>query len=125
MSCLSAPPGSAEQRRPLSPELQISEATPAEPVAVDARLLGDWLRQARVGDVFEYHRGLLTADRTAFGQVADEAARKALDRLADNVWHLAADGRVHLLQRRLAPGTFSYLAVARSPATPQHSEARR
>ena len=93
--------------------------------AVDSRVLGAWLQQARAGDVFEYHRGLLTADRTAFGQVADDAAQKALDRLADHAWHLAAEGRVHLVQRRLAPGAFSYLAVARPPATPQHSEARR
>ena len=92
---------------------------------IDSRVLDAWLQQARAGDVFEYHRGLLTADRTAFGQVADEAAQKALDRLADHAWHLAADGRVHLLQRRLAPGSFSYLAVARPPATPQHLEARR
>ena len=97
---------------------------PIEP-AIDSRVLGDWLRQARVGDVFEYHRGLLNADRTGFGQVADEAAREVLDRLANMALRLAAEGRVHLLQRRLAPGAFSYLAVARSPATLQHPEARR
>lgn len=124
MSCLSAPPGSAEQRRPLSPEMAPFKAAPVEPV-VDARVFGAWLRRARAGDAFEYHRGLLTADRTAFGQVADEATRKALDRLADMALRLAAEGRVHLLQRRLAPGAFSYLAVARSPATLQHPEARR
>lgn len=97
---------------------------PIEPV-VDARVLGAWLRQARTGDAFEYHRGLLTVDRTAFGSLASEAARDALSELAKLAWHLAAEGRVHLVQRRLAPGDFSYLAIARPPATSQHPEARR
>ena len=35
---------------------------------IDSRVLDAWLQQARAGDVFEYHRGLLTADRTAFVQ---------------------------------------------------------
>jgi len=96
-------------------------AAPIEPT-IDSRVLGAWLQQARVGDVFEYHRGLLTADR---GPLASEATRDALDQLADRAYRLAAEGRVHLLQRRLAPGAFSYLAVARSPATLQHPEARR
>jgi nucleotide-binding universal stress UspA family protein len=99
-------------------------AAPVEP-AIDSSVLGAWLQQARAGDVFEYHRGLLTVDRTAFGQLSSEAARVALDRLADLALRLAAEGRVHLMQRRLAPGAFAYLAVARSPATPQHPEAPR
>jgi hypothetical protein len=101
-------------------------AGPVEP-PFDSRVLGAWLRQARGGDVFEYHRGLLTVDR---GQLPSEAARNALDRLADLAWHLAAEGRVHLLQRRLAPGAFSYLAVARAQTArhaslPQHLEVAR
>ena len=94
-------------------------------LAIEGRELRAWLRQARAGDAFEYHRGLLTVDRTAVGQLASEAARIALGRLADLAWHLAAEGRVDLVQRRLAPGAFSYLAVARSPATHEHPEARR
>jgi hypothetical protein len=93
--------------------------------SIDGGVLSAWLRQARAGDAFEYHRGLLTVDRTALGQLASEAARVALDRLADLAWHLAAEGRLHLVQRRLAPGAFSYIAVARSPATHEHPEARR
>jgi hypothetical protein len=96
-------------------------AAPVEP-AIDSHVLGAWLRQARAGDAFEYHRGLLTVDR---GPLASEPARTAVDRLANLALRLAAEGRVHLVQRRLAPCSFSYLAVARSPATPQHPEARR
>lgn len=88
-------------------------------------MLHAWLRQARAGDVLEYHRGLLIVDRTELGTLASDAARDALGQLADLALHLAEQGRVHLVQRRLAPGDFSYLAVARSPATHQHLEARR
>lgn len=90
--------------------------------SIDSRVLGAWLRQARAGDVLEYHRGLLTIDR---GPPAREAARDALNRLADLAFRLAEEGRVHLVQRRLAPGAFSYLAIARSTSTHQHPEARR
>lgn len=96
-------------------------AAPIEPM-IDNRVLAAWLHQARAGDVFEYHRGLLIADR---GPLASEPARTSVDRLADRAYRLAAEGRVHLVQRRLAPGAFSYLAVARTPTTPQRPEARR
>lgn len=96
-------------------------ATPIEP-SIDSQVPGGWLRQARVGDVFDYHRGLLTFDR---GPPASEAAREALDRLADLALRLTAEGRVHLVQRRQAPGAFSYLAIARCPAIPKHPEARQ
>jgi len=96
-------------------------AAPIEPT-IDSQVLGAWLRQARAGDVFEYHRGLLMVDR---GPLAGKASQDALDELADGVYRLAAEGRVHLVQRRVAPGAFSYLAVARSPVFDQHLEARR
>lgn len=121
MSCLSAPSGCAERARPFVSENGPPKSAPVGPVT-DARLLKAWLRQARAGDAFEYHRGLLTVDR---GPLASETTRKAVDRLADLALRLAAEGRVHLVQRRLAPGAFSYLAVARPPATHQTPEARR
>jgi hypothetical protein len=121
MSCLSTGTDSVQRRRPSLPALGRSDVDALEPV-VDARVLDVWLRQARAGDAFEYHRGLLGVDR---GQLADDAARDALEQLAGLAFRLAGEGRVHLAQRRLAPGVFSYLAIARPPATRHHPEARR
>jgi hypothetical protein len=107
----------------------MSAARVTEP-AIEGRELGAWLRQARAGDVFEYHRGLLGFDRSALGPLPSDAARDALNRRADLALRLAAEGRVHLLQRRLGVRVFSYLAVARAQTArhaslPQHLEVAR
>lgn len=111
MSCLAAPPDRARRA---------SAALPASRPAVDARLLQAWLHQARAGDAFEYHRGLLAVERNPQGPPMAKAKRQALDRLAHAARALADQGLVHLVQRRLEPSMFSYLAVARStPAIPE------
>jgi hypothetical protein len=84
-------------------------------------LLQAWLHRARVGEAFEYHRGLLAVERNRVGSPMTKAKRQALDRLANAAWALAEQGLVHLVQRRIELGAFSYLAIARQvpgPATP-------
>jgi hypothetical protein len=72
-----------------------------------------WLAQADPGDVLEYYRGLLAVDRAPFGQPMSAKDRFALGLLGDRAMRLADHGFVHLLQRRLGPDNFSYLAIAR------------
>ncbi|MDA0664536.1 MAG: hypothetical protein O3B08_17110 [Proteobacteria bacterium] len=81
---------------------------------IDEMLLCAWVAQAAPGQVLEYHRGFLGIDRTPFGQPMTADGRAALIRTSGRALNLAAGGFVHLVQRRLGPGTFSYLAVARA-----------
>jgi hypothetical protein len=69
-----------------------------------------WLERARAGEQFEYHRGLLVRDRSPASELADRD-RRALAEVADAVFQAAADGCVHLVQRRHGPFDFSYLAI--------------
>ena len=72
-----------------------------------------WLAQADPDDVLEYYRGLLAVDRAPYGQPMSAKDRFALGLLGDRAMRLADHGFVHLLQRRLGPDNFSYLAIAR------------
>ena len=72
-----------------------------------------WVIQAQPGDVLEYHRGCLAIDRTPLGPPMSEGERSALARTGAVAMRLASEGGVHLVQRRLGPGSCSYLAIAR------------
>ncbi len=76
-----------------------------------------WLAQAEPGDSLEYHRGFLCLDRGGFESARDNKNDHAIDQLADRAFDLAKRGFLHLIQRRLGPDTFSYIAIARP--TPQ------
>jgi hypothetical protein len=80
-----------------------------------------WATQARPGDVLEYHRGFLAIDRTPLGPPMSEEERSALARTGAIAMRLASEGGVHLVQRRLGPGSCSYLAIARR--RPRHAPA--
>ncbi len=72
-----------------------------------------WLAQAEPGDALEYHRGFLCLDRGDLENVRESKHSRILNRLAERAFDLAERGFVHLIQRRLGPDTFSYLAIAR------------
>ena len=72
-----------------------------------------WVATAVPGDTLEYHRGFLGADRTPQGQPMNTDDRATLIRTSNHAFRLAEQGLIHLVQRRLAPRTFSYLAIAR------------
>jgi len=72
-----------------------------------------WLGQAAPGDALEYHRGFLVVDLTPFGGPMSSEARSELARTSARAYSLAERGFVHLVQRRVGPDNFSYLALAR------------
>ena len=72
-----------------------------------------WLGQAAPGDSLEYHRGFLVVDLTPFGGPMGSETRLELARTSARAYGLAERGFVHLVQRRLGPDSFSYLAIAR------------
>ena len=72
-----------------------------------------WLGQAESGEVLEYHRGFLGVDLTPFGNPMSSKARAELARTGARAYDLAERGFVHLVQRRVGPDTFAYLAIAR------------
>ena len=69
-----------------------------------------WLERARTGEQLEYHRGLLTRDRSPASELAEDD-RRALAEIADAVFRAAEGGQVHLVQRRHGPFDFSYLVI--------------
>jgi hypothetical protein len=70
-----------------------------------------WVGQALPGDRIEYHRGFLALDREDSRSGHPDAAQ--LRRLADRARWAAEAGLVHLVQRRLGPDRFAYLAISR------------
>ena len=69
-----------------------------------------WLLRAQPGQQLEYHRGMLTRDRSPASGMSD-GNRRAVARIADAALQAAEDGLVHLVQRRNGPFDFSYVAV--------------
>ena len=70
------------------------------------------------GDVIEYHRGNLAADYAAEGRNKARVRLNAKDRnklnaIAAMARQLEYNGIIHLVQRRIEPGSCSYLAVRR------------
>jgi hypothetical protein len=82
------------------------------PLSADIGLLA-WLNQAEPGDALEYHRGFLALDRSHHSSGMSEDERQALGRLASLAWRLSDRGLVDLVQRRIRPDCFSYIAIAR------------
>lgn len=72
-----------------------------------------WVAQAAPGDRLEYHRGFLVLDTFALFSHLDDRARVELTQLARRAFWAAEQGLVHLVQERLAPDRFAYIAVAR------------
>ena len=72
-----------------------------------------WIAQATPGDVLEYHRGALAIDRMRGMSLLDARDCARLNLLADRTFAAAEQGLVHLVQCRLGPDDFSYLAIAR------------
>ena len=82
------------------------------PQPTDIGLLA-WLNLAQPGDAIEYHRGFLTVDRARETSALREDDRQVLCRIANLALRLSSVGLIHLVQRRIKPDCFSYVAVAR------------
>lgn len=72
-----------------------------------------WIGQSAPGAIVEYHRGFLAIDTMRASSDLTEADRKELVRVGRRAWWAAEKNLVHLVQRRLGPDRFSYLAIAR------------
>ena len=76
-----------------------------------------WVAQAEPGAAVIYHRGFLAVDAASLISKLTPDQRRALQDLAAAAWRAAEQGLVHLVQERLAPDRFAYLAIARSRST--------
>jgi hypothetical protein len=72
-----------------------------------------WVAQAVPGDRLEYHRGFLVLDVFPMFSKLSDAARAALRGLGSRAFWAAELGLVHLVQERVGPDQFAYIAVAR------------
>ena len=72
-----------------------------------------WVAQAVPGDRLEYHRGFLVLDIFPVFSGLSDAARTKLSRLGSRAFWAAEQGLVHLVQERVGPDQFTYIAVAR------------
>lgn len=72
-----------------------------------------WVGQAAPGDRLEYHRGFLVLDTFALFTRLDDTARAELGKLASRAFWAAEAGLVHLVQERVGPDEFAYIAIAR------------
>lgn len=72
-----------------------------------------WIAQAESGDALIYHRGFLVIDADKAVTTLPTDRRLALRRLGDAAFFAAEQGLVHLVQERVAPDRFAYIAIAR------------
>ncbi len=81
-------------------------------LAVSPQSFEDWLAKSLRGDVLEYHRGYLVADRLVLPE-NDRATAFAIDATGHAALRASDAGRVCLVQRRHGPKDYSYLAIKR------------
>jgi hypothetical protein len=72
-----------------------------------------WIAQAVPGDRLEYHRGFLVLDTFPAFSHLPEAQRTELAKLGARAFWADEQGLVHLVQERVGPDQFAYIAVAR------------
>lgn len=72
-----------------------------------------WVATAEPGDCLHYHTGFLALDALIWPGSAAEPHVWTLRDLADAAMRAAEDDLVHLVQARLGPDRFAYLAIAR------------
>jgi hypothetical protein len=72
-----------------------------------------WVAQAVPGNRLEYHRGFLVLDVLPMFSKLSNVARATLRGLGSRAFWAAELGLVHLVQERVGPDQFAYIAVAR------------
>jgi hypothetical protein len=82
-----------------------------------------WLAQADAGDALIYHRGFLAVDTDKLISDLPAERRDALRSLGDAAFRAAGQGLVHLVQERIGPDKFAYVAIARPKPKPPRSAA--
>jgi hypothetical protein len=79
-----------------------------------------WVGAAAPGDRLEYHRGFLAVDIIPVISKLPETERAELGKLGARAWWATEQRLVHLVQERLGPDLFVYIAIARPK--PKHAE---
>lgn len=72
-----------------------------------------WLASAKPGAIFQYHDGFLVVDVAKGSSAFSRPNCKELVAVARLAWWASEQHIVHLVQRRLGPNRFAYLAIAR------------
>jgi hypothetical protein len=78
-----------------------------------------WVGAATPGDRLEYHRGHLACDIVPVISRLPDSERTALKAMAARAWWAAEQRLVHLVQERLGPDLFAYIAIARPKPKPK------
>ena len=73
-----------------------------------------WIAQAMAGERLVYHRGFLAFDAMALLSDLPPGRQRVLRDVAAAAMRAAEQDLVHLVQARLGPGEFAYIAVART-----------
>jgi hypothetical protein len=85
-----------------------------------------WLAQAVPGDRLAYHRGFLAVDTDKLVSDLSAERRDALCSLGCAAFRAAEQGLVHLVQERIGPDQFAYVAIVRpKPTTPRSAAIAR
>ena len=72
-----------------------------------------WLAQAAAGEALVYHRGFLVVDAISPASGLAPERRSALRGIAATAMRAAECDLAHLVQARLGPDQFAYIAIAR------------
>jgi hypothetical protein len=75
----------------------------------EVREFQEWLGAAQPGQRIAYAKGALAASIHA-ARLAEHPNAQKLSALQEATWRAGAKGQVYLVQRRLKPGAFEYLA---------------
>ena len=82
--------------------------------ALDEVGLSAWIAQAAHGETLVYHRGFLAVDATSVISKLPPEQQRALRPVASAALRAAEQSLVHLVQARIGPDQFAYIAVART-----------
>jgi hypothetical protein len=89
--------------------------------ALDEIGLAAWIAQAEPGEALVYHRGFLAVDATSVISKLPADRQRTLQLVAAAARRAAEQNLVHLVQERVGPDRFAYIAVARPK--PKHAAA--
>ena len=82
--------------------------------ALDEVGLSAWIAQAAPGETLVYLRGFLAVDATSVISKLPSEQQRALRLVASAALRAAEQGLVHLVQARIGPDQFAYIAIARA-----------
>jgi hypothetical protein len=95
--------------------------SPLRPQIGEAEMLA-WFLAASPGDRIAYWRGHLAIDLAPTASSLGQSERRRLRGLKNLTLHMAEMDLLHLVQQRLGPDDYLYLAIARP--RPRHGSAR-